>query len=68
VQGAIAAVHDQAACYAETNWSEILSLSNVLEAMTGNPMVTLNRAVAIAMAQGPQAGLPCSTGTALPHH
>jgi len=57
VQAAIAAVHDQAGRYADTDWSEILSLYNLLEAMTGSPMVTLNRAVAAAMALGPNAGL-----------
>jgi RNA polymerase sigma factor (sigma-70 family) len=57
VQAAIAAVHDQSARYTDTNWSEILSLYGLLERMTGNPMVTLNRAVAAAMAHGPRAGL-----------
>ena len=56
-QAAIAAVHDQAASYTDTAWSEILSLYGVLERMTGNPMVTLNRAVAAAMVEGPAAGL-----------
>jgi RNA polymerase sigma factor (sigma-70 family) len=57
VQAAIAAIHDQAARYADTDWRDIVSLYNVLEKMTGNPMVTLNRAVAIAMLDGPDAGL-----------
>jgi RNA polymerase sigma factor (sigma-70 family) len=57
VQAAIAAVHDQAASHADTEWSEILALYGVLERMTGNPMVTLNRAVAAAMVQGPSTGL-----------
>ena len=56
-QAAIAAVHDQAARYADTNWSEILGLYGLLERMTDNPMVTLNRAVAVAMVHGPHAGL-----------
>ena len=62
VQGAIAAVHDQAARYADTDWSEILSLYGLLERMTGNPMVTLNRAVAAAMADGPGTGLALIDG------
>ena len=62
VQAAIAAVHDQAARHADTNWSEILSLYGLLERMTGNPMVTLNRAVAAAMAHGPAAGLALLDG------
>ena len=57
VQAAVAAVHDQAARYADTDWSNIQSLYGLLERMTGNPMVSLNRAVAAAMAQGPAAGL-----------
>ena len=56
-QAAIAAVHDQAPRHADTDWSEILSIYGLLERMTGNPMVTLNRAVAVAMVDGPRAGL-----------
>jgi len=62
VQAAIAAVHDQAASYGDTDWSEILSLYGLLERMTGNPMVTLNKAVATAMVQGPGAGLALLDG------
>jgi RNA polymerase sigma factor (sigma-70 family) len=57
VQAAIAAVHDQAARYHDTNWSELVALYRLLERMTDNPMVTLNRAVATAMAEGPIGGL-----------
>ena len=62
VQAAVAAVHDQAPSYADTDWSEILSLYGLLERMTDNPMVTLNRAVAAAMAHGPSAGLALLDG------
>ena len=62
LQAAIAAVHDQAARHADTDWADILSLYTLLERMTGNPMVTLNRAVAAAMAQGPAAGLALLDG------
>jgi predicted RNA polymerase sigma factor len=62
VQAAIAAVHDQAPTYDETDWSDIVSLYGVLEQMTGNPMVTLNRAVATAMVDGPRAGLALLDG------
>jgi predicted RNA polymerase sigma factor len=62
VQAAIAAVHDQAASHASTDWPEILALYGLLERMTGNPMVTLNRAVAAAMAHGPAAGLALLDG------
>jgi RNA polymerase sigma factor (sigma-70 family) len=62
LQAAIAALHDQAACHADTDWAEILSLYGLLESMTGNPMVRLNRAVAAAMARGPDAGLALLDG------
>ncbi|HUY46223.1 MAG TPA: DUF6596 domain-containing protein [Streptosporangiaceae bacterium] len=64
VQAAIGAVHDQAGSYADTDWPEILSLYGLLERMTGNPMVTLNRAVAAAMVHGPGAGLAMLDGLA----
>jgi RNA polymerase sigma factor (sigma-70 family) len=57
LQAAIAALHDQAARPGDTDWAEILALYGILERMTGNPMVTLNRAAAAAMAEGPAAGL-----------
>jgi predicted RNA polymerase sigma factor len=57
LQAAIAALHDQAARPVDTDWAEIQALYRVLERMTGNPMVTLNRAAAAAMADGPAAGL-----------
>jgi predicted RNA polymerase sigma factor len=62
VQAAIAAVHDQAPSHAATDWPEILALYGLLERMTGNPMVTLNRAAAAAMAHGPGAGLALLDG------
>ena len=62
LQAAIAALHDQAASHTATDWSQILTLYELLEAMTGNPMVALNRAVAAAMARGPSAGLALLDG------
>lgn len=62
IQAAVAAVHDQARRHDDTNWSEILSLYNLLEQLTGNPMVALNRAVATAMAHGPRHGLALLEG------
>ena len=50
-------MHDQAARPEDTDWAQILALYRVLERMTGNPMVTVNRAAAAAMAEGPAAGL-----------
>jgi len=57
LQAAIAAVHDRAAAAADTDWAQILALYELLDRMTGNPIVTLNRAVAAAMANSPEAGL-----------
>jgi predicted RNA polymerase sigma factor len=62
LQAAIAALHDQAASHTATDWPQILTLYDLLESMTGNPMVTLNRAVAAAMARGPGAGLALLNG------
>ena len=57
VQAAIAAVHDEAVGADETDWRQILALYGVLEQIQSNPMVTLNRAIALAMVDGPLAGL-----------
>jgi RNA polymerase sigma factor (sigma-70 family) len=57
LQAAIAAVHDEAATAAETDWPQILALYEVLERVSPGPVVTLNRAVAVAMVNGPRAGL-----------
>jgi RNA polymerase sigma factor (sigma-70 family) len=57
MQAAIAAVHDEAASAKETDWPQILALYDVLERISPGPVVTLNRAVALAMVNGPRAGL-----------
>ncbi len=57
VQAAIAAVHDEAPSLEATDWPEILGLYEVLEQLAPGPMVSLNRAVALAMVAGPAAGL-----------
>ena len=57
LQAAIAALHDQARTADDTDWPQILALYGLLEKLSGNPIVTLNRAVAAAMADGPPAGL-----------
>jgi RNA polymerase sigma factor (sigma-70 family) len=57
IQAAIAALHDEAASTAETDWPQILALYGVLETLSDNPMVTLNRAIAAAMVHGPAAAL-----------
>ena len=57
LQAAIAALHDDALRVEDTDWPQILGLYGLLARMTGNPMVTLNQAVAAAMVHGPAAGL-----------
>ncbi len=57
LQAAIAALHDRAPAAEATDWPQILALYGLLEQMTGNPVVTLNRAVATAMVHGPARGL-----------
>ncbi|MEO8329926.1 MAG: DUF6596 domain-containing protein, partial [Candidatus Nanopelagicales bacterium] len=57
LQAAIAAVHDEAPSDEQTDWPQILALYEVLERLTPGPMVTLNRAVAVARVKGPRAGL-----------
>jgi len=57
LQAAIAALHDEAASVDATGWPQILALYGVLERVEPSPMVTLNRAVALAMVEGPPAGL-----------
>ena len=57
VQAAIAAVHAEAPNTAETDWAEIAGLYDILLRMEPSPVIELNRAVAVAMRDGPQAGL-----------
>ncbi len=57
VQAAIAALHCRAASPADTDWPQILSLYNVLERLQPSPIVSLNRAVAVAMVQGSRPAL-----------
>jgi RNA polymerase sigma factor (sigma-70 family) len=57
VQAAIAAVHDEAPTAEQTDWPQILALYDVLTHVAPGPMVTLSRAVAVAMVHGPKAGL-----------
>jgi RNA polymerase sigma factor (sigma-70 family) len=57
LQAAIAAVHDEAATAADTDWRQILVLYELLAQVAPSPVVTLNHAVALAMVRGPRAGL-----------
>jgi len=57
LQAAIAAVHCQAARSEDTDWPQIVRLYDLLEQVQPSPIVSLNRAVAVAMVDGPQPGL-----------
>ncbi|WP_020389352.1 RNA polymerase sigma factor [Kribbella catacumbae] len=57
LQAAIAAVHDEATSWTDTDWPQIVALYHVLLQLNDNPMVALNHAVAVAMAEGPTRGL-----------
>jgi len=57
LQAAIAAVHAEAATAAATDWAQIVGLYDVLQRADPSPVIALNRAVAVAMRDGPAAGL-----------
>jgi RNA polymerase sigma-70 factor (ECF subfamily) len=57
LQAAVAAVHAQAVSFVQTDWPQIVALYTVLLRRQPSPIVELNRAVAVAMADGPEAGL-----------
>jgi RNA polymerase sigma-70 factor, ECF subfamily len=57
VQAAIAALHDEAPDLASTDWPQIVALYDVLLRLTPSPLVALNRAMAVAMVDGPAPGL-----------
>lgn len=57
LQAAIAALHCQAACPEDTDWPQIIRLYDILERLQKSSVVSLNRAVAIAMVEGPRRGL-----------
>ncbi|WP_333482060.1 DUF6596 domain-containing protein [Arthrobacter sp. B2a2-09] len=62
LQAAIAAVHAEAPSADQTDWPQILALYTVLEAVAPSPVVALNRAVAVAMVEGPRAALQLLDG------
>ncbi len=64
LQAAIAALHDEAPSAEETDWPQILALYTLLLQMSDNPMVALNHAIALAMVEGPAAGLKRLDGLA----
>ena len=57
LQAAIAAVHDEGASAADTDWHQILGLCELLQALAPGPMVALNRIVAVTIVRGPEIGL-----------
>jgi predicted RNA polymerase sigma factor len=57
LQAAIAACHARASSLEDTDWPRVVALYDGLAALTGSPVVELNRAVAVGMAFGPEAGL-----------
>ncbi|WP_152363135.1 RNA polymerase sigma factor [Microlunatus speluncae] len=61
LQAAIAAIHDEAPSATATDWPQIVALYRLLLGLSDNPVVELNHAVAVAMADGPQAGLELIT-------
>ena len=64
IQAAIAALHDERADRRETDWAEIALLYDALAAIEPSPVVELNRAVAVAMVEGPARGLDLIDGIA----
>jgi RNA polymerase sigma-70 factor (ECF subfamily) len=68
LQAAIAAEHCKAASSGDTDWGAIVRLYDQLERVQPSPIVSLNRAVAVAMASGPRAGLEVIDGLAAADH
>ena len=66
LQAAIAALHCQAARAEDTDWPQILRLYDLLERVQPSPIVSLNRAVAVAMVDGPRAGARADRALAAP--
>ena len=58
LQAAIAAVHAQSRSAAETDWKQIVEIYEQLFALNGSPIVALNCAIAVSMAEGPAVALP----------
>jgi RNA polymerase sigma factor (sigma-70 family) len=71
LQAAIAAVHGEAASVTDTDWAEILTLYELLARVSPGPLVSLGKAVAVAMVHGPAAGLAATdelAGVLARHH
>jgi RNA polymerase sigma-70 factor (ECF subfamily) len=68
IQAAIAALHDRAPAWEDTDWAQIAGLYELLAAHDPSPVVTVNRAVAVGFASGPDAGLALLEGLELPRY
>jgi RNA polymerase sigma-70 factor (ECF subfamily) len=68
IQAAINAVHTDAATAAETDWAQVVQLYDQLEAISPSPIVSMNRAIAVAELDGPEVGLAAMQGLALEHY
>jgi RNA polymerase sigma-70 factor (ECF subfamily) len=64
IQAAVSAVHIKARSAHETDWREIVALYDVLQSIHPSPVVTLNRAIAVSMVEGPRRGLDLTGGLA----
>ena len=62
LQASIAAQHSGSRSWEGTDWQAIVNLYDLLYPLTGSPVVALNRAVAVAQADGPEAGLAATEG------
>ena len=62
LQAAIAACHARARAATDTDWAQIAALYQALTVLTPSPVVALNRAVAVAMAESPERGLQITDG------
>ena len=65
IQAAIAACHARASSAADTDWNEIVDLYDVLLTRSPSPIIELNRAIAVGMRDGPDAGLALLSGLRL---
>ncbi len=68
LQAAIAALHAEARSFEETDWTQIVALYDELALAAASPVIELNRAAAVAMADGPERGLELIDGLELPRY
>ena len=68
IQAAINAVHTDAADAGDTDWRQVVQLYDQLQAISPSPIVSMNRAIAVAELDGPEVGLAALHGLALEHY